>query len=297
MNQQGNTRKSLRSYIFPYLLMSPVLLYLLIVMMMPFFWAIWISLTDKMIGSTPRFVALKNYIDLLSDPAFIVAARNTLIFTVAAVVGKVVFGMIMGLILNEKIIFRNLFRVLLFLPWTIPTLVSVLTWKWIFSDVGGVLNYILMKLKIISMPIGWLYEPTMAMVSIVMVNVWRGIPFLGIAILAGLQSVSIEMYEAAKIDGAHAIRRFWSITLPSIKEVVILSTIITTIWTLNDFEIVWLLTGGGPADTTQVLSSYSYMVGFMNMNLGKAVAISIISLPFMIILINYITKKQMTTSD
>ncbi|WP_270166720.1 carbohydrate ABC transporter permease [Paenibacillus sp. SYP-B4298] len=280
-----------------YVLMSPVLIYLLAVMALPFGWAVYLSLTNKTVGVPEVFVGMQNYIDLAKDSLFWRAVWNTFVFTMIAVILKAVFGMIMALVLNEKIVARNLFRVLLFLPWTIPTIVSVFTWQWIYSDVGGVLNFLLMKSGLISQPVGWLAAPDLAMLSVIMVNVWRGIPFMGIAILAGLQTVSTEIYEAAMLDGAGAIKRFFYMTLPSIKEVTILASVITTIWTLNDFEIIWLLTRGGPNNGTQVLSTLSYTVGFLNMNLGKAIATSIITLPPLIMLINYVTKRSLSSDN
>jgi len=276
-----------------YLLMSPVLVYLLAVMLLPFGWALYLSFTDKTVGIPAHFVGFGNYAELMRDPTFWKAVKNTVIFTGVAVLLKTVFGMIMALVLNEKIIFRNVFRVLLFLPWTIPTIVSVFTWQWIYSDVGGVLNYLLLQINAIGRPLGWLAQPDLAMISVIIVNVWRGIPFMGIAILAGLQSVSKEMYEAAMLDGAGAIKRFFYMTLPSVKEVTILAAVMTTIWTLNDFEIIWLLTRGGPDNGTQVLSTLSYTIGFLNMSLGKAIAISILTMPPLILLINYVTKRSL----
>ncbi|MDG0813339.1 carbohydrate ABC transporter permease [Cohnella rhizosphaerae] len=280
-----------------YLLMSPVLVYLLAIMLLPFGWALYLSFTDKTVGVPAHFIGFGNYIDLLKDSMFWKAVKNTIIFTAVAVVLKSVFGMVMALVLNEKIIFRNLFRVLLFLPWTIPTIVSVFTWQWIYSDVGGVLNYLLLKINAIGRPIGWLAKPDLAMMSVIVVNVWRGIPFMGIAILAGLQSVSKEMYEAAMLDGAGAVKRFFYMTLPSVKEVTILAAVMTTIWTLNDFEIIWLLTRGGPDNGTQVLSTLSYTIGFLNMSLGKAIAIAIMTMPPLIMLINYVTKRSLASAD
>lgn len=276
-----------------YLLMSPVLVYLLAVMLLPFGWALYLSFTDKTVGIPAHFVGFGNYAELMRDPTFWKAVKNTVIFTGVAVLLKTAFGMIMALVLNEKIIFRNVFRVLLFLPWTIPTIVSVFTWQWIYSDVGGVLNYLLLQINAIGRPLGWLAQPDLAMISVIIVNVWRGIPFMGIAILAGLQSVSKEMYEAAMLDGAGAIKRFFYMTLPSVKEVTILAAVMTTIWTLNDFEIIWLLTRGGPDNGTQVLSTLSYTIGFLNMSLGKAIAISILTMPPLILLINYVTKRSL----
>ncbi|WP_372632755.1 carbohydrate ABC transporter permease [Cohnella sp.] len=280
-----------------YLLMSPVLIYLLAVMLLPFGWALYLSFTDKKVGMAANFVGFGNYIELFKDEMFWKAVKNTVIFTVAAVFLKTVFGMIMALVLNEKIIFRNVFRVLLFLPWTIPTIVSVFTWQWIYSDVGGVLNYLLLKINAIGRPLGWLAQPDLAMLSVIVVNVWRGIPFMGIAILAGLQSISKEMYEAAMLDGAGAIKRFFYMTLPSVKEVTVIAAVMTTIWTLNDFEIIWLLTRGGPDNGTQVLSTLSYTIGFLNMNLGKAIAIAIMTMPPLIMLINYVTKRSLPSGD
>jgi multiple sugar transport system permease protein len=280
-----------------YVLMSPVLLYLLAVMLLPFAWALYLSFTNKVVGGPATFNGLKNYLELAKDPIFWKAVWNTLVFTVVAVIGKTVFGMIMALVLNEKIIFRNLFRVLLFLPWTIPTIVSVFTWQWIYSDVGGVLNFLLLKMHLIDAPMGWLASPGWAMFSVILVNVWRGIPFMGIAILAGLQTLSREMYEAAMLDGAGAIKRFIHITLPSVKEVTVLAAVMTTIWTLNDFEIIWLLTRGGPSNGTQVLSTLSYTIGFLNMSLGKAIAIAILTMPPLILLINYVTKRSLSNNE
>ncbi|MCS7460869.1 sugar ABC transporter permease [Paenibacillus doosanensis] len=277
-----------------YALMSPVLIYLLAVMVLPFGWAVYLSFTNKTVGVPAAFIGLKNYTDLLQESIFWKAVWNTVVFTVVAVIGKTVFGMAMALVLNEKIVFRNVFRVLLFLPWTIPTIVSVFTWQWIYSDVGGVLNFILMKTGLIGGPVGWLAAPDLAMFSVILVNVWRGIPFMGIAILAGLQTVSKEMYEAAMLDGAGAVKRFIYMTLPSVKEVTVLAAVMTTIWTLNDFEIIWLLTRGGPSNGTQVLSTLSYTIGFLNMNLGKAIAIAILTMPPLIMLINIVTKRSLS---
>ncbi|WP_245855934.1 carbohydrate ABC transporter permease [Paenibacillus rigui] len=277
-----------------YVLMSPVLIYLLAVMVLPFGWAVYLSFTNKVVGVPATFIGFKNYIDLVQESLFWKAVWNTILFTVIAVVGKTVFGMVMALVLNEKIMFRNVFRVLLFLPWTIPTIVSVFTWQWIYSDVGGVLNFILMKTGLVGQPVGWLATPDLAMFSVILVNVWRGIPFMGIAILAGLQTVSKEMYEAAMLDGAGAIKRFFYMTLPSVKEVTVLAAVMTTIWTLNDFEIIWLLTRGGPSNGTQVLSTLSYTIGFLNMNLGKAIAIAILTMPPLIMLINIVTKRSLS---
>lgn len=273
---------------FAYILIAPVMIYLMIFMLFPLCWAIWTSLTNKAIGSGGEFVGLKNFTDLLGDRVFHVAVVNTLMYTVAAVAGKFVVGILMALTLNARIPAKNLSRVLMLVPWTIPTLVSALTWKWMYSDTGGLLNYLLMSAGITHRVTPWLYSTALAMPSIIVANIWRGSPFIGISVLAGLQTIESDLYEAAQIDGAGPIRTFFSITLPMIKEVLVLSTLITSIWTFNDFEIVWLLTGGGPANATQILSTYGYMVGFMNLNISKATASSIVAVPAMILMITLV---------
>ena len=277
-------------------LISPVVVYMLIVMVFPFIWALFVSLTDKKVGSEGSFIGFQNYVDLIKDPLFWRSVWNTVIFTVAAVALKVVFGVIMALLLNERIVFRNVNRALLILPWTIPTMVSVLIWQWIFSDISGVLNYILLNLNIVEERIGFLASRSLAMGAVVLVNAWRGIPFVGISVLAGLQCIDGTLYEAARIDGANVFQRFRSVTLPMIKNVTILATIVTTVWTLGDFEIVWVLTKGGPANGTQILSTLSYTFGFMNMDIGKALAVALISFPPLAVLIHFTTKRMLDQS-
>ena len=277
-------------------LISPVVVYMLIVMVFPFIWALFVSLTDKKVGSEGSFIGFQNYVDLIKDPLFWRSVWNTVIFTVAAVALKVVFGVIMALLLNERIVFRNVNRALLILPWTIPTMVSVLIWQWIFSDISGVLNYILLNLNIVEERIGFLASRSLAMGAVVLVNAWRGIPFVGISVLAGLQCIDGTLYEAARIDGANVFQRFRSVTLPMIKNVTILATIVTTVWTLGDFEIVWVLTKGGPANGTQILSTLSYTFGFMNMDIGKALAVALISFPPLAVLMHFTTKRMLDQS-
>jgi multiple sugar transport system permease protein len=280
-----------------YVFTAPAGIYLVAVMGVPLVWALWTSFTDKKVGSGGGFVGLEQYASLLTEPLFWRTALNTLVFTLGAVVLKLVFGMAMALLLNEEFRGRALFRVLLFIPWTVPTIVSVFAWQWLFSDVGGAFNAILRNMSLIDEPVPWLTDPTLAMVSVILVNAWRGIPFIGIAILAGLQAVPGEQYEAAHLDGAGIFQRFWFITLPSVKSVAMLAAVITTIWTLNDFEIIWLLTRGGPADATQVLSTLSYTEGFQNLDIARASAISILSIPLLVLLINSVTRRTLREQD
>jgi len=251
-------------------------------------------MTDKRTGVAANFTGIQNYILLAKDSIFWKTVGNTFTYTIICVALKVVFGIILALLLNSSVIkYKNVFRSLTFLPWALPTLVSVYTWKWIFSDIGGALNHILQLLHIIKAPIGWFATPGYAMFSVIMINVWRGIPFIGISVLAGLQTINRNMYEAAEIDGASKLQQFWYITLYCVKNVVLLGTVITTIWTLNDFEIIWLLTRGGPDNGTQVFSTLAYTYGFLNRDLGLSVAISVVSLPLSIFLVGIAAKQSM----
>lgn len=281
---------SVKNRRFALALVSPAFIYLIAIMGMPLLWAVYVSLTDKTIGSEYSFVGLQNYAELLKDEVFIKSLYNTFVYAGVAVASKVFFGIIMAVLLNQTLKFRGFFRVAMILPWTITTTVSVFAWQWLYSDIGGALNQILKVLHLTSQPVGWLSTPKMAMLSVIIVNVWRGTPFIGISVLAGLQNISHDLYEAAELDGAGVLRRFFSITLPLVKDVVLLSTLVTTIWTLNDFEIVWLMTRGGPSNGTQLISTYSYTQGFLNMNISQSVAAVLILLPLLIVSVQLVSK-------
>jgi len=266
-------------------------------MLLPFIWAIYVSLTNKMVGVAGKFVGLANYVEAAQDRGFRTALVNTFQYTFFAVIGKVIFGTILALVVHSKVLkAKGTFRSLLLLPWTLPVIVITLTWKWMFSDVGGVLNYILQNVGIIKTKIYWLSDPFMAKFSVIMVNIWRGTPFIAITVLAALQVIPEELYEASSIDGANVVLRFIHITVPGITDALSIAALVTTIWTFNSFPLVWQLTGGGPADRTQIVATYSYMVGFSNYYLGRAIAISLLFLPVMLIFVNRITKRTLQTA-
>jgi len=286
-----------RSALLGLTLVAPVVLYLLLVQAYPFVSALYTSLTDKRIGAEAGFIGLDNYGELLQDSLFLRAVRNTLVFTVGSIVVKLVSGTVMALVLNQDLRFKSLWRALLFLPWTIPTIITVLTFGWMYSSTGGVLNSILLRLDILAKPIDWLGVPENAMAAIILVNVWRGTPFFGISLLGALQAIPRDQYEAAKIDGASQWQEFIHITIPSIRSVALLVTLVSTIWTLNDFQIIWVLTRGGPANGTQVFSTLTYTSAFLNLELGKAIAISVVSVPFLALLIGWTTRSVLGEAE
>jgi multiple sugar transport system permease protein len=177
-----------------------------------------------------------------------------------------------------------------------PTLVSVLVWKWMYNDVAGVLNYLAAQAKVTDHPILWLGDPSIALEAVIAVNVWRGFPFFVITILAGLQTVPQELYDAAKVDGAGMWARFRQVTLPGILPVVAVTTLFSAILTFNDFSIIWILTQGGPGNATQVLSTLTYKISIPGLELGKGVAVSVLMLPIlvgMIVLLNrFISRRE-----
>ena len=270
-------------------LIAPVVVYLLLAQAYPLVSALITSLTDKRIGTKGTFIGLENYVDLARDDVFRHAVRNSLLFTFGAIVCKLLLGMLMAQVLSQPLILRSLWRALLFIPWTIPTIITVLTFGWMYHPIGGVFNYLLLKAHIIDYPIDWLGRPNNALASVIIVNIWRGTPFFGISLLGGLQAIPNELYEAAQIDGANRIQQFFRITIPSIRNVAILVTLVSTIWTLNDFQIIWVLTRGGPANSTQVFSTLTYTEAFLNLELGRAIAISAASIPLLIVLIGWAT--------
>lgn len=278
-------RKLGRDFVLGYTLLIPLILILFLLLAYPIASALWITLQDKTIGMVGRFIGLANYRELLlDDPFFWQVVRNGFIFTVGSVLLKLIVGMVMALVLNQPLLLRGLWRGLLLMPWVAPTVVTALSWRWIL-DLTGVLNLILRDLGLMKTSIPWLAQYGTALFSLILVNTWRGFPFFGISLLAGMQAIPQELYEAAEIDGASVWQRFRYVTLPSLRTVILVVTILSTIWTFNDFSIVWLLTGGGPGHATDVFATYTYKLGFVTSRLGYGQTVSVILAPVLIAII------------
>ena len=275
----------------PLIILITTTLYLIIFQGFTTLWSLSISSTNKTIGSEAKFIGFGNYLKLFKSSTYGKAIWFTAAYAFFSVSIKLILGYIMAIALNAPIKGRAIIRALLFLPWALPTLTSVLSWRWMLGDVGGIFNYLLMTSHIIKAPIGWLAEPFLAQFSVVMVNVWRGTPFFGISILAALQAIPAEHYEVGEIEGATSLQRFRYITLPQTMNVVYLVTLISTIWTLGDFSVIWLMTRGGPANSTHVFSTLSYITAFQNLQLARGVAISMSILPFSVLLLIFIMKQ------
>ena len=251
----------------------------------PFARAIWLSLTDKLVGYPERFVGLRNYAYLVEDDAFHQVIRNSLVFTVGSVALKIATGMAMALVLGSVVRARNFFRGLFLLPWITSTVIIALTWRWMFDAFPGrgFLNSLLLDLGLLDHPIAFMATPQGAMAAVIVANWWRGFPFFGVSFLAGMQSIPGDLYEAASVDGAGRCRRFWHITLPGLKHVMIVTTLLSFILTINDFNIIYVMTRGGPGSATQVFATYSYQVAFGQLRWGRGVTISIFLVPLLVI--------------
>ncbi len=275
------------------LLVVPLLAVLLGLVAYPMLSAVLLSLQAKSSGVPGQFIGLANYIALFTrDSVILEVFGNTILYALASVVLKVIGGLAMALVLNEALIGRNFFRGWLLLPWIVPTLVSALTLRWMFDQTGGVINFILDGLGLVSMPPGWLATPGLARFALILTNAWRGFAFFGVTLLAGLQSIPLELYEAAEIDGAGVWQRIWRITLPSLEPILWTIVILSTIWTFNDFTMVWIMTAGGPSYSTHLFATYAYQIGFVGNQLGYAAAVSLVGTPLMVALIAVLAPRM-----
>jgi ABC-type sugar transport system permease subunit len=269
-----------------FLFVLPIVALVLALVAYPFCYAIYLSMTRKFVGMPPVFVGFENYVRLANDGFFLRAVWNSLIFTFGSVVFKLGLGMAMALVLTSNIRFRSVFTGILLVPWVAPTVVSALNFLWIYDGSLGVLNYLLVKVfRILPQGVGWLSEAGTAMASVIFVNIWRGFPFFGISFLAGMKAIPAELYEAASVDGANALQRFLHVTLPSLRNIVIIVVLLSTIWTFNDFGIVYILTKGGPGGATMVLPVFTYEMAFGAQRLGDAIAVALYMLPPLAIVI------------
>lgn len=281
------------------LFLLPLFVLVVALIVYPFYRAIWLSFTDKLVGYPERFVGLKNYIYLINDDTFRQVVRNSLVFTVGSVVLKVLTGVAMALVLNGIWRWRNFFRGLFLLPWITSTVIIGLTWRWMFDSFPGrgFFNSVLLDLGILSRPIALMASPEGAMLAVIIANWWRGFPFFGVSYLAGMQSIPGELYEAASVDGASPWRRFWHVTLPGLKHIMIITILLSFIWTINDFNIVYVMTRGGPGTATQVFATYSYDVAFNQLRWGRGVTISIFLVPLLIAGIVLISRYLLREKD
>ncbi len=229
------------------------------------------------------FVGLANFEFVFSDPLFWDSFRQATIWTLLSIVFQTVFGVSIALLLHRALFGMAFFRGLLLFPYIVPTVVIALIWRWIFNPEIGVVNHFLLWVGLINEPVYWLSTPTMAMASTIMLNVWKYTPFVVICVLARLQTVPLELYDAAKVDGAGVIRRFLDVTLPQLREVLIVVIVFRTIWTFNKFEEIYLLTKGGPGTSTFNLAVYSFEQSMANLRVGVGAAAGVVMMIMLLV--------------
>ena len=252
-----------RTTIEPYLYLLPSLLILVVFLLFPLVWNIYVSVHNVSILTILKdweFVGLKNFIDLLTEPKFYESLKLTLFFAGGSVLAQFTIGLVLSILLNQKIQGTNIFRMLLIIPWSVSTVITAFSFKFMYDDNFGILNYLLKQVGLDS--VGWLSDPNIAIWSIVLTNIWYGTPFTILFLTAGLQSINPLLYEAALIDGATKIKRFFFITIPLLRQFMVTNLILITVWSINFFDLQLIMTGGGPLFSTTTISLYMYRQAF-----------------------------------
>ncbi len=264
--------------IMPYLFVLPVLILLLIMYGYPLVKSIIMSMQDYKLTSVGdlAFNHFENFKKMFSDTDFLLLLKNSLIYVVISVVVQFFLGLLLALCLKDKFRGRGIYQSIVFLPWAFSSFVVGLMFRWSFNGEYGVVNDILMKLGIIDENVAWLGTPGLSLAVVIIAMIWMGIPFFGIMILAALQSVPEDIYEAADIDGCGMFRKFFSLTLPYIKPTIIMTVLLRTIWIFNSFDLIVIITGGGPVNYSQTLPSYMYSKAFSSYDFGLASAFGVL---------------------
>jgi multiple sugar transport system permease protein len=291
-----------RRYLFGYSLLAPAVLYIGLLVGLPFLFSLYLAMSDASVGDpVARFVGIQNFAAALESSTFYNALRNTIVFTVGAGVMKGLLGTSLAFLLVQPFRGRKVIRALVVIPFTLPIAISVLGWKWMFDSQFSVVNWALSQLHLIGgygsaeWPV-WLGQPALALFSVMFVNVWRGFPFSAIVLLAGLTSIPPEIVDAAKVDGATFVQRFRKVIVPMIAPILFIGAAYDTVFTLSDLSIVYLLTNGGPDGATEILPTLAYQVGIRAGALGRGAAISLflfpLLMPAMIVLLRTLRRRQ-----
>jgi multiple sugar transport system permease protein len=266
-------------------LLLPTALLLGLFIAYPFVKGVLLSVTDAKVGVPGTFVGLQNFAALAQDSIFREAVWNTVLYTAVTTVFKLALGLWLALLLNRHFKGKAVVRAFILLPFIIPTVLSTFAWKWMFDPTFSVINWSLFRLGLITGRINWLGDPQLAMISVIIVNVWRGVPFYAISLLAGLQTINPDLHEAAAIDGARPWQRFWHVTWPLLLPVTMVVVLFSVIQTFADFQLVYVLTGGGPANATQLFATYAYQIGVGTGLLSQGATVSLAMFPVLLVVV------------
>ena len=262
--------------------MLPAAAFLILFLAYPLGLGIWMSFTDERIGRAGIFVGLDNYTWLWGDAIFWLAVFNTLLYTIIASTIKFAVGLYLALLLNRNMPFKAFIRSIVLLPFIVPTVLSAIAFWWIYDAQFSIISWSLMRLGLITHNIDFLGDPNMARASVIFANIWRGVPFVAITLLAGLQTVSPSLYEAATLDGATSWQRFRYITYPLLTPIIAVVMTFSVLFTFTDFQLVWALTRGGPVNATHLMATLSYQRGILSGRLGEGAAIATAMIPFLL---------------
>ena len=278
--------------IYPYILVAPALIALGVILLYPMLTGLFLSFQNRVLTRPLEngWIGLQNYINMFQDDVFWISIVKTFWWVIASVGFQIILGMATALLLNEKFPGRALARGLILIPWVMPSVVSGLMWAWIFDGTYGLANDVLMKLGLIDQFIPFLGDSKTAFPVVIFTNIWKGFPFFAISFLAGLQSISSDLYEAAEIDGAGKSRRFLTVTIPGLKPVIITTTVLRLIWTANTTDLIFTMTTGGPGYSTHVLALYTYLTAWTDLDFGYSSAMAIFLMLVLLIFIGIYMK-------
>lgn len=284
-----------RRRLAPYGYLSPTGVLLIILMVTPIVMVVGYSLVDGVITrQNPAFVGFDNYAEVLTDPVFATAVGNTLVFTISSVVAHFGIGLGFALMLNSPLLgdrLKGLFRVLYVLPWLFTVAIVAVLWRLLLNP-NGVVNYLLGEIGITDGRTEWLANPSTALAAVTFINIWSGYPFFMISLLAGLQGIPRELYEAARVDGAGAWKQFRHVTLPQLRPIVISMALLDFIWTTQQFALIWMTTGGGPITATEMLSTFTYKLAFTRYEFSVASASAVLVLLMSMVLAFFYVRYQ-----
>ncbi len=285
--RQGNPAAGSR--LFPYALSAPTFVVIVGIVLVPLLTVFYLSLTDARFVTDGQFIGLENFAHLTgTDPYFWGAVRNTVVWAGGIVTAEFVLGLGIALLLNQRVRFRGVFRGVVLLPWVMPTVTASLVWMTLYAD-DGVFNDVLGALGLPA--VAWLSDTRVALGAVMLVVVWKTLPFVVVALLAGLQAIPEELYEAAQIDGAGRFQQFRSITLPILWPVASLVIVLNLIWRVGDFDAIFLMTGGGPANSTQLIATYAYQQTTSGLEAARGAAVAVFAVLLLLVLVPYFVKR------
>jgi len=265
-----------------WIFMAPAAILLLFFLTYPLGLGVWLGFTDTTIGNDGQWIGLGNYAYLVTDPISRLALFNTILYTLVACVFKFALGLWLAILLNHKLRMQSFFRSVIMLPWIVPTALSALAFWWMYDPQFSIISWVLVKMGLIDHYIDFLGNPWMARLSVVIANIWRGIPFFAITLLAGLQTISPTLYEAAAIDGVTPWQQFRYVTLPLLTPIIAVVATFSVLFTFTDFQLVYVLTRGGPVNATQLMTTLSYQQAISGGALGEGSALAIMMVPFLL---------------